>query len=359
MSASKKTRVTMMGLGLSTTTGIATVVKNWLGAGYDQQVDFCYLSTNDSQVPGQKFRKLFEALRSYLALMGRTLKTDVVHLHLAMQGSFWRKQFPFWWSKLWRKSVIVHLHGSNTKDYYADGCACRRWLMRKMFEHADVSMLLSRQWEDWLRSICKREPRIEIVLNTAPKRKPVSREGREICTITLMGRVGQRKGTWDLLQAFQGLVKRHPHLRLCLPGDGELEKARGMVKEMKLEGVVEIPGWVSGATQDAVWEKTDIYCLPSYNEGLPGSVLESMSAGLPVVSTPVGGIAEAVLEGKTGFLVEPGDVSKLASVLDELASSAELRTQMGNAGKAHLEDHFDLDQIVQQVVTIQESLCRH
>ena len=356
LSNSRLVRVTMMGLGLNTTTGIATVVKNWLSVGYGQQVKFRYISTNHSQVPGQRLRKLVEAFWAYSRLVVLTPWTDVVHLHLAMQGSFWRKMFPFWWSKCTGRPVILHLHGSNTKDYYAAGSPWRKFFMRKMFERADVAMVLSRQWEEWVGSICRRTPQVEVVLNTAPQREPVNRQGRELCTITLMGRLGQRKGTWDLLQSFALLVPQFPALRLCLPGDGELDRARDMVSQLGLEDRVEIPGWVSGSVQDAIWVKTDICCLPSYNEGLPGSVLEGMSAGLPVVSTPVGGIAEAVLDGDTGFLVEPGDVQALTGALESLASDEALRQSMGDAGRVHLLEKFDLQAIVDQVVGIQESL---
>jgi glycosyltransferase involved in cell wall biosynthesis len=356
LSKSRPVRVTMMGLGLNTTTGIATVVKNWLSVGYGQQVKFRYISTNQSQVPGQRLRKLCESLWAYGRLIALTPWTDVVHLHLAMQGSFWRKVFPFWWSKSTGRKVILHLHGSNTKDYYAEGSSLRKFFMRKMFERADVVMVLSRQWKDWVASICQRTPQVEIVLNTAPQREPVERKGRKYCTITLMGRLGQRKGTWDLLQSFALLTPQFPYLRLCLPGDGDLDRARDMVSQLGLEEKVEIPGWVSGSAQDAIWDKTDICCLPSYNEGLPGSVLEGMSAGLPVVSTPVGGIAEAVLDGETGFLVEPGDVQALTGALESLVTDEGLRGTMGEAGRAHLLKKFDLQTIVDQVVKIQESL---
>lgn len=356
LNKSKPVRVVMLGLGLETTTGIATVVKNWIGSGYDSKVSLRYISTNGNQIPGQNLRKFFEAIYAYVRLVLVTPWTDVVHLHIAMQGSFWRKLFPFWWSKLAGRRVIVHLHGSNTKDYYAEGSRWRRFCMRKLFERADVAMVLSKQWKDWIEEICGHRPRIEVVLNTAPLRSPTNRQNRKLCTITLMGRLGERKGTWDLLQSFALLARKFPDVRLCLPGDGEIERAREMVSSLDLEDKVDIPGWVSGVRQDAIWEATDIYCLPSYNEGLPGSVLEGMSAGLPVVSTPVGGISEAVIDGETGFLVNPGDVQSLTRALESLVGSYELRQRMGEAGRNHLLEKFDIDVIVNQVVEIQESL---
>lgn len=356
MANKRKARVAMLGLGLGTTTGIATVVKNWISAGYEEKVELHYLSTNDSQVPGQKLRKLFECLRAYLKLMLLAPRVDVVHLHMAMYGSFWRKQFPFYWARLFRCKTIIHLHGSEFKQFYADGGWLRKWLIRNMFSNASSSMMLSEQWRDWLNSICKKKPTIDIVYNTATERERPDRSGREVVTITLMGRLGKRKGTYDLLEAFESLVKQHPHARLVLPGDGEIDEVKALVKEKGLEDVVEVPGWVSGDAQNALWNRTDIYTLPSYNEGLPGSVLEAMSAGLACVSTPVGGIPEAVIDGDTGYLVEAGDVAGLEKALSRLVADEELRLRMGNAGYNLLQTKFNLDRIVGQVVALQERL---
>ncbi len=357
MTAKRKARVAMLGLGLGTTTGIATVVKNWISAGYDRQVELHYVSTNDSQVPGQGLRKLFECLRAYLKLMLLAPRVDVVHLHMAMYGSFWRKQFPFYWARLFRCKTIIHLHGSEFKQFYADGGWLRKALIRNMFGRASSCMMLSEQWRDWLNSICKRKPSIDIVYNTATRRENPNRRGRDVVTITLMGRLGKRKGTYDLLEAFESLVKRQPNARLVLPGDGEIDEVKALVKKKGLEDLVEVPGWVSGAAQDELWNRTDIYTLPSYNEGLPGSVLEAMSAGLPCVSTPVGGIPEAVLDNQTGYLVDAGDVTGLEKALERLVADEDLRLRMGKEGNHLLETKFNIDRIVGQVVRLQEKLA--
>jgi len=355
--SSRKVRVAMLGLGIHTTTGIATVVRNWISVGYDQRVDLHYISTNDSQVPGQKLRKLWECTRAYLKLMWLKPRVDVVHIHMAMYGSFWRKQLPFYWARLWRRKTIIHLHGSEFKQFYAQGGWLRKLLIRNMFSKASACMLLSEQWRDWLNSICTRPPNIEIVYNTATERETPDRSGREVVTITLMGRLGKRKGTYDLIDAFQSLLQKHPQARLVLPGDGEVDEVRALIQERGLTDVVEVPGWVSGEAQAALWNRTDIYNLPSYNEGLPGSVLEAMSAALPCVSTPVGGIPEAVIDGETGYLVEAGDVPGLEAALEKLVVDQALRLKMGAAGHALLEQKFNINRIVDQVATLQEDLA--
>jgi len=354
----RKVRVAMVGLGLGTTTGIATVIKNWLSAGYDERVQLHYVSTNDSQVPGQRLRKVYECVRAYFKLLFLLPRVDVVHLHMAMYGSFWRKQIPFYMARLFGRKTIVHLHGSEFKQFYANGGWLRKKLIRNMFGKASSSMMLSEQWRDWLNEICTRTPSVDIVYNTAKRRNNPERSGRDVVTITLMGRLGKRKGTYDLIDAFQSFAEELPQARLVLPGDGEIDEVRALIKERGLEDRIEVPGWVSGPAQDELWDRTDIYTLPSYNEGLPGSVLEAMSAGLPCVSTPVGGIPEAVLDGKTGYLVEAGDVPALANALAKLVRDESMRLEMGNAGRELLEEKFNIDKIVDQVVELQERLAQ-
>ncbi len=92
-----------------------------------------------------------------------------------------------------------------------------------------------------------------------------------------------------------------------------------------------------------------IYLLPSYNEGLPMSVLEAMAAGLPVITTPVGGIPEAVTDGVEGFLVQPGDVDALAGRLAQLLRDDALTQQMGAAARRKIEQTFSAEAILPHI----------
>jgi len=196
----------------------------------------------------------------------------------------------------------------------------------------------------------------EIVYNTALSGKIPDRGFDEKVTITKMGRLGKRKGTYDLLEAFSRIASKYHHVHLIMAGDGDVEKIRKRVKKLGLEDRVEVPGWVSGHRVAEVYSTTDIYVLPSYNEGLPNSILEAMAWRLPVVATPVGGIPEAVIDGKTGFLVEAGDIDALFAALDRLLTDHYLRLKMGKAGFDRFKEKFDIEQIVQRVLKLQRRI---
>jgi glycosyltransferase involved in cell wall biosynthesis len=90
-----------------------------------------------------------------------------------------------------------------------------------------------------------------------------------------------------------------------------------------------------------LYAAADVFALPTYADGLPLVIAEAMAAGLPVISTPVGAIGEAVEHGATGYLVTPGEVGELRSAVTALVDGPELRRRMGRAGRAAAEARHD------------------
>jgi glycosyltransferase involved in cell wall biosynthesis len=169
---------------------------------------------------------------------------------------------------------------------------------------------------------------------------------REKFALLFLGRVGSRKGVIDLIEAVAKLAAQFPEIRLRVAGDGDIRGAARHAATLGISGNIEFLGWVRGEAKLQLLRQATIYVLPSYAEGLPMSVIEALAFGLPVVSTPVGGIPEAVSEGVEGFLVAPGSVDMLAARLAQLLSNPELRKQMGDRARRKAENAFAVECIV-------------
>lgn len=147
--------------------------------------------------------------------------------------------------------------------------------------------------------------------------------------IVYFGRMTRGKGIDLLIQAFGRLVKDHPHARLSLIGSGErLPWLRELVKELHLSDRVQFTGWLQGEALFSRLIAHDLFCLPSFSEGLPSSILEAMSIGLPIVATDVGGVSEIIEHNVSGILIPPRDQEALTRTLLELVGDPQRRVQL-------------------------------
>jgi colanic acid/amylovoran biosynthesis glycosyltransferase len=160
--------------------------------------------------------------------------------------------------------------------------------------------------------------------------------------VLFVGRLVPEKGVPLFVSAIEQLVRREVAVDAVLVGDGPLRAPletglaeRGLAGAVRFVGAVgqdELPEWYAWA---------DIFCLPSFAEGLPVVLMEALLEGLAVVTTPIAGIPELVVDGRTGVLVPPGRVESLADAIASLATDPERRNCLGLAGRAAVEREFD------------------
>lgn len=175
---------------------------------------------------------------------------------------------------------------------------------------------------------------------------------RDTPTLGIVATLRDWKGHAYLIDAFHDLRARFPAWQLLIIGDGpQREKIEQQIQRLRLNNCVRLVG-----NQDNVEEwlnALDLFVLPSYGEeGVPQGVMQAMACGLAVVSTPVGAIREAVVDGVTGILVEPRNTSALAQDLARLMSDEILRRQIGEAGQRRAQAHFGIDGMLDRMETI-------
>jgi glycosyltransferase involved in cell wall biosynthesis len=108
-------------------------------------------------------------------------------------------------------------------------------------------------------------------------------------------------------------------------------------------------GWVDAALKSEILESASIFVLPSYFEGLPMSLLEAMSAALPIVASAVGGIPEAITDGVEGYLVTPGDVEGLRGAIKKLLLDADRCKSMGCRARMRFNAKFDIKVVLPMI----------
>ncbi|MFX0199681.1 MAG: glycosyltransferase family 4 protein, partial [Candidatus Hodarchaeota archaeon] len=353
MTKLKKVRILMFGPDLNAKSGISNVVNNWLEAGFEKMVKLDYVPTLKSFVPGKYFAKTVEALNAYFGLIKRTFKTvDIVHIHFADGMSFYRKFLIFVYTKFFGLKTVIHMHVPDVTRFYEGAPNFKKKLVKLFFNKSDAIFVLSESWKEFCKKISN-NPRIYIVYNGASINKFSGKiDNKEKIVISLMGRLGKRKGVYDLLEAFNKLRSDVPEAHLFLGGDGDITGVKDIIKEKKLENQIHILGWVTGEQKIQVFKQSDIYVLPSYHEGLPVSIVEAMAAGAPIISTPIGGIPEAVIENRNGFLIKPGDVDALCSRLRLLLRDKNLRERMGRESLLIIQEKFDIEKITNKLVDL-------
>lgn len=249
--------------------------------------------------------------------------SKLVHIHLSEPSSAKRKNIFLTISKLFGKKTILHFHAFSPETTILGKY---KLLYKNMFNKADVVIALSRYWQIQLNSIVD-ERKIKIIHNPCPQIKLIKDHPKNN-TILFAGTLNRRKGYLDLIYAFSIIAKKYPEWILVFAGNGELDKAKKIAEELNILDQVDFSGWVYGMQKDDLFRSSSIFCLPSYAEGFPMAVLDAWAYGLPVITTPVGGLPDILKNGENALVFEPGDINDLAKKLEILISSIELRARL-------------------------------
>ena len=163
------------------------------------------------------------------------------------------------------------------------------------------------------------------------------------------------KGVSYLLRAFAGVLERFPQAFLVIAGDGaERAQLQAEAKRLIPEENYRFLGWRDDVP--GLLAACDLFSVPSQTEGFALANLEAMAQGLPVVATSISANAESVVDGETGILVPPRDVPALRDALLTLLRDPKLARQMGMKGRRRFEEHFQLERMADQVLSLYREL---
>jgi glycosyltransferase involved in cell wall biosynthesis len=264
--------------------------------------------------------------------------------------------------KLLGSRIVLHVHAAEFNELYRNQPSVIRFYTRKVMAKADVVIAVSEEWRKFLTEILPIN-RIMVLRNCldgqAIRGNPDQRCGQPVKALFL-GTVGKRKGALDLMEAIQRARNQGCNLKVWIAGGeeqaGDFVKAQAKLQELQIEDSCELVGIVRGERKAELLEKASLFILPSYSEGLPMAILEAMSASLPIISTPVGGIPEVVRDGHNGYLVPPGDIPALAEKIILLVNNPALRDAFGQRSRAIIDQELDAKPYVQRLAKLYEAI---
>lgn len=167
--------------------------------------------------------------------------------------------------------------------------------------------------------------------------------------VTTLARLTAIKGVDNLLLAARRVLDRHANVRFLVAGDGDQRQPlRELHDRLCLGDRIRFLGHVDEVP--SLLAASDILCHPSLAEGLPNAIVEAMASGVPVVTSDIGGIPDAVRHEETGLLMAPRDVGAIAESLERLIDSPELRARLASNGRQAARERFDLTRHLESLV---------
>lgn len=264
-------------------------------------------------------------------------------------------------AKCFRIPVAVQLHGW---DWNCARAVRQRFgtLFAFTYGMADVFVVLAEEFRVALKEMGIRKPvfveavSVEADIDHSAAVERSGGHGTE-ARVLFLSRMERGKGIYETLEAFGTLRQRYPGLTLSVAGDGiELPRARRYVEERGIPGV-RFLGEVQGKRKQQAFLEADVFVLPSHSEGMPIALLEAMAQGLPVVTTPVGGIRDFFREGEMGFLSKVGDAASLAGALERLVGDATLRAEIGARNREYATQRFTPRMTAKRLVRIYQAVA--
>lgn len=352
--------VLLVGKGEPDRGGIRTFLDTLLDSDLARSRTLAFLNLAHAGIPeggraslGNLRRTMHDAVRVRRAAHG----VAIVHLHSAMAPAVTavRGGVLALAARSRGSRVIVHVHGGLVQVWLTS--RVRRALLRSALTPAHQVVAVSSGGERALRAVVP-PARLRLLDNGIDAAAFVPLEQvHEPPRILFVGLLTPRKGVLDLLTAARLLRERDiPHELLLLGGTPDEGPAAEAEVRAALTPEVRLLGSWPYERMPAAYHEADVFCLPSWWEASPLSVLEAMASALPVVATDVGDVARIVRHDETGLIVPARSPAALADALEQLLCQPERRRAMGAAGRARVLEHFSRQRLEHELNALYDQL---
>jgi len=313
----------------------------------------------ESHVDGLFLEKAWYLFRCICHIFFYHNRYDLVHIHANSDVSFYRKAFILRFTKWFRKKVILQIHGHDFDKFYSTNTASRRKYIENSLRKSDLIIVLSPYWKRFFDNEFRTVP--TVILHNGvdvESYKSCIRPTSVFNKFLFMGRLGKRKGVYDLLRAIEIVVNEHARgdLIFYLAGDGEVDVIGRQVEEKGLSKNVIVTGWLSNDEKRELLKNVHVVVLPSYEENLPMALIEGMASGKVVISSFAGGIPDLIKPNFNGFLCEAGDIATLVNHVLYVADNPNEMLDICRNNVDTVKESFNVDTIAQKLNSIYATL---
>ena len=290
----------------------------------------------------------------------------LIHINPSLNfKSFIRDGLFAWQAKQMGYPLLVFWHGWD-KDFA--NIIENRYLpfFQKTFGRADCFIVLASEFKQTLQKWGINEPIYRETTNVDDsllnefdiERKWADPIQLSKIDILFLARLEREKGVFESIQAVQLLLSKDISVSLTVAGDGEIfQELVNYTRRMGLTSQqVNFTGDIRGEDKIKAFTDHHIYCLPTYSEGLPTSVIEAMAFGMPVVTSPVGGLVDIFQDGKMGGLVFSRSPEEIASNLEKLIMDKKMMAEIGLYNAAYAKEHFMASVVSGRLLNIYDSV---
>ena len=266
---------------------------------------------------------------------------DIVHFHTVPGRSITMQMPVFLYSLLWKKKTIIHIHvGNQLLEYTNDN------MFKYVLDKATKVVVLA----NVLKDLMKEHYNIDADVLYNPIEEQEKRDAGNIeKSIFFAAYLTMNKGYDTLLKAFKEVVEKHPDWKLILAGSGETENAKRLINELGIEKNVEQHLWLNKEQMSEFYKKVSIYCIASKQEGFPMSFLEAGSYGIPIVTTPVGGLVDIIENEKNCMVFDYGNHTVLAQQICKLIEDNSLQNEISRNITLVVKEKFSISAIDKEI----------
>jgi glycosyltransferase involved in cell wall biosynthesis len=363
---SKPIRVVCVGPSITVRGGISRLIRK-LKDVFPENIEFRVIATYSDYIGDGHTNRwqrcvqpglfIWSVMRVLVA--SATQRSTVFHVHFSQRGSTLRKGVICVILRVLRCRYVVQAHTAEDALFHSWVPAFVRRKLLWGIGGGRYLIALTQFWRDYY-AMALNLPAAKLLVLPNPADIPSSipnRTSREGLKLLFLGRVGKRKGAFDVIQAFAALpqtIREQCHLTFA--GDGETDIARNLLEQLGCSKQTSVLGWVTGEDVDVLLAEADVFLLPSLGEGMSVALLEAMAWGLAVVSSASGGADEFLVSDQNCLLVKPGDIHEIAGALSALAGDPQLRLRLGKEAQ-RTAARFSVDKYIGKLTCLYEEVA--